>query len=91
MAIRMNLTKTSASIAALAVGCGASGAALANDDVIAMQDDPANVVMPSISYNGWNYSGLDQINLENVADLGIAWTMQIGVLDWPFWAVSTSA
>ncbi|MGD9740321.1 MAG: PQQ-binding-like beta-propeller repeat protein, partial [Bauldia sp.] len=71
----------SASILAVAVGAGLALPASANDDVTALQNDPANVVMPSITYNGWNYSTLDQINLDNVADLQIAWTWQIGILD----------
>ena len=58
-----------------------AGTALANDDVTALMDDPANVVMPSINYSGWNYSTLDQITLDNVADLQVAWTWQIGILD----------
>jgi PQQ-dependent dehydrogenase (methanol/ethanol family) len=71
--------KASASAVALMAGCGVAGTALANDDVLAMQD--TNVVMPSITYSGWNYSPFDQINLDNVANLTIAWTLQIGVLD----------
>ncbi|MCC6736193.1 MAG: PQQ-binding-like beta-propeller repeat protein, partial [Bauldia sp.] len=43
--------------------------------------DPGNVVMPSITYNGWNYSTLDQITLDNVDQLQIAWTWQVGILD----------
>ncbi|MGV8841052.1 MAG: PQQ-dependent dehydrogenase, methanol/ethanol family, partial [Bauldia sp.] len=73
--------KISASIAAVAAGAGLSGTALANDDVVALAADPGNVVMPSISYNGWNYSTLDQITLDNVNDLQIAWTWQVGILD----------
>ena len=58
-----------------------AGAALANDDVLKLSKDPANVVMPSITYNGWNYSTLEQINLQNVKNLQVAWTFQIGILD----------
>ena len=64
---------------ALIAACWPTATALANDDVLALQD--ANVVQPSITYNGWNYSPFDQINLSNVADMTLAWTMQIGVLD----------
>ncbi|MGE0458685.1 MAG: PQQ-binding-like beta-propeller repeat protein [Bauldia sp.] len=76
-----NTLKVSASLAAIAAGCGLSGAALANDDVTALVADAGNVVMPSITYNGWNYSLLDQITLDNVADLEVAWTWQTGILD----------
>ncbi len=71
----------SGSVLTASAACGFSGAALANDDVTALQNDPANVVMPSITYNGWNYSTLDQINLENVDQLQIAWTWQVGIMD----------
>ena len=79
--MRSSIYKWTASAAALAAGAGLATGASANDDVAAMAADPANVVMPNINYAGWNYSTLDQINLENVADLRIAWTWQIGILD----------
>ena len=71
----------SATALAAALVFGASGIAYANDDVLALMADPANVVMPSITYNGWNYSTLDQITLANVTDLQVAWTWQVGILD----------
>src|SRR5215467_11704278 len=37
--------------------------------------------MPNGNYSGWNYSGLDQINLNNVQNLSMAWSMQLGILD----------
>ncbi|MGD9739645.1 MAG: PQQ-binding-like beta-propeller repeat protein [Bauldia sp.] len=80
MSLRKSL-RASASLAAVAAGCGIAGSALANDDVVALSNDPANVVMPSINYAGWNYSELDQITLDNVADLQVAWTWQVGILD----------
>ncbi|MCC6737396.1 MAG: PQQ-dependent dehydrogenase, methanol/ethanol family, partial [Bauldia sp.] len=71
------MLKISGSIVALGAGWGLSGSALANDDVTALVADPGNVVMPSITYNGWNYSTLDQITLDNVDQLQIAWTWQV--------------
>ncbi|MGD9740511.1 MAG: PQQ-binding-like beta-propeller repeat protein [Bauldia sp.] len=71
----------SVSTLAMAAGVGLAAPASANDDVTTLMGDPANVVMPSINYAGWNYSLLDQITLDNVADLQIAWTWQIGILD----------
>ena len=44
-------------------------------------DDPAQWVMPNANYAGWNYSALDQINVDNVEQLTMAWTMQLGVHD----------
>ena len=79
--MRQSIYKWTSSAAALAAGAGLATGASANDDVTAMVADPANVVMPNINYAGWNYSTLDQITLDNVADLRIAWTWQIGILD----------
>jgi lanthanide-dependent methanol dehydrogenase len=70
----------STSLATLCVA-GISGTALANQDVIRLSADPANVVMPNYTYNGNNYSTLNQINLTNVKNLQVAWTLQIGILD----------
>ena len=78
----MNRTwNVSASALALCAAAGVSGTALANDDVLRLQKDPANVVMPSITYNGWNYSTLNQITMANVKNLSVAWTWQVGILD----------
>ena len=77
----MNKWNVTTSALALAAVAGMSGTAVANDDVKKLSADPANVVMPSITYNGWNYSTLNQINLTNVKNLSVAWTMQIGILD----------
>ena len=58
-----------------------STTAYANEDVLRMQDLPDHVVMPSITYNGWNYSLLDQITLANVGDLTMVWTLSLGITD----------
>ena len=68
-------------IAALTVTAAIAGTAVANDDVLRLSRDPANVVMPGLTYNGWNYSTLDKINAGNVKNLSLAWTLQIGILD----------
>lgn len=67
----------------IAVGfaIGLAGLASANDDVLAQQADPSNSVMPSLTYDGWNYALLDQINVENAPRLSLDWTLQLGVLD----------
>jgi len=46
-----------------------------------MQKDPKQWVMPNGNYSGWNYSALDQINLSNIQNLTMAWSMQLGILD----------
>ncbi len=43
--------------------------------------DPSQWVMPNANYAGWNYSPLDQINVDNVEQLTMAWTMQLGIQD----------
>ena len=67
--------------AAAAVTTGVSGTASANDDVLKISRTPGQVVMPNYTYNGYNYSTLDQITPANVKNLTVAWTMQIGILD----------
>jgi len=67
--------------AAAAVTTGVSGTASANDDVLKISRTPGQVVMPNYTYNGYNYSTLDQITPANVKNPTVAWTMQIGILD----------
>ena len=67
--------------AALPLLMGSAGAAVANEDVLKLSRDPANVVMPSITYHGWNYSALDQITPANAKLLSLQWTLQIGLLE----------
>ena len=74
------MRRTTASAIALAAGCGMTTMAFANEDVIE-QVAAGNVVMPSISYNGWNYSPFDEITIDNVGNLAVAWALQLGVLD----------
>ena len=47
----------------------------------ASEGDASHWVMPNANYAGWNYSPLDQINVDNVENLMMAWTMQLGVQD----------
>ena len=47
----------------------------------ASEGDASHWVMPNANYAGWNYSPLDQINVDNVENLVMAWTMQLGVQD----------
>ncbi|WP_163270304.1 methanol/ethanol family PQQ-dependent dehydrogenase [Chelativorans alearense] len=52
----------------------------ANDELVEMQKNPKNWVMPLGNYAGTRYSELDQINKDNVGDLQVAWTFSTGVL-----------
>lgn len=58
-----------------------SHAAFANEDLLRLQQQPGTVPMANGNYGGWNFSPLDQINTDNVANLQVKWTFQIGVTD----------
>src|SRR5215468_9966650 len=51
-----------------------------NEDLVKMQGNAANVVMPTITYDNQRYSKLEQINAHNVGKLQVAWTFSTGVL-----------
>jgi lanthanide-dependent methanol dehydrogenase len=54
--------------------------ALANDELIKMQQNPNDWVMPTGDYANQRYSKLDQINNKNAGNLRVAWTFSTGVL-----------
>ncbi|HEX6958322.1 MAG TPA: lanthanide-dependent methanol dehydrogenase XoxF5 [Ferrovibrio sp.] len=64
---------------ASAVSLWAVGAQ-ANDDLIKMEKDAKQWVMPLGNYAGNRYSSLNQINKTNVNKLQVAWTFSTGVL-----------
>jgi PQQ-dependent dehydrogenase (methanol/ethanol family) len=68
-------------VLALALGITLSTTTVAHQELQALQNDPKQWVMANGNYAGWNYSPLDQINLKNVQNLTLAWTMQLGVQD----------
>ncbi|HKA71713.1 MAG TPA: PQQ-binding-like beta-propeller repeat protein, partial [Xanthobacteraceae bacterium] len=57
-----------------------SGAARANDELIKLQQDPKQWVMPTGNYANQRYSQLKQITADNVGKLQVAWTFSTGVL-----------
>lgn len=57
-----------------------AGPAPANDELIRLERDPNQWVMPTGNYANHRYSTLNQINRENVATLRPAWTFSTGVL-----------
>ena len=69
-------------VGSIAVGAaiGVPGIASANDEVMALSQDPNNWVMWGRTYDGSRYSPLDQINKENAGNLQVAWTFSTGVL-----------
>ncbi len=52
----------------------------ANDELLELQNDDAQWVMPGKDYSGTRYSTLSQINTRNVKRLKAAWTFSTGVL-----------
>jgi PQQ-dependent dehydrogenase (methanol/ethanol family) len=58
----------------------AAGNAAANDELIKLQQDPKQWVMPTGDYFNQRYSKLNQINAGNVGKLQVAWTFSTGVL-----------
>jgi lanthanide-dependent methanol dehydrogenase len=51
-----------------------------NENLLKMQTNAANVVMPTITYDNQRYSTLNQITAQNVGKLQVAWTFSTGVL-----------
>jgi lanthanide-dependent methanol dehydrogenase len=52
----------------------------AADDLVKMSQNPADWVMPALTYDNQRYSALKQINASNVGKLQVAWTFSTGVL-----------
>ncbi len=57
------------------------GSAMANADVLQVLQDPGQVAMANVNYQGHNFSPLDRINTFNVRNLQVKWTFQLGVTD----------
>ena len=57
-----------------------AGPALANDELVKMQADANQWVMPTGDYSNHRYSTLKQINAQNVKDLHPVWSFSTGVL-----------
>src|ERR1700752_489477 len=54
--------------------------ALANDELLKLEKDPNQWVMPTGDYSNHRYSELKQINAENVKNLHPVWSFSTGVL-----------
>ncbi len=59
---------------------GLTGIASANDELIKLQSDPNQWVMPAGGYANQRYSTLDQINSTNASKLHPVWSFSTGVL-----------
>src|SRR5216683_201205 len=66
-------------LAAIVVG-GMTSIASANDELLKLEKDANQWVMPTGDYANHRYSTLNQINKDNVKDLRPAWTFSTGVL-----------
>ncbi|MDB5619372.1 lanthanide-dependent methanol dehydrogenase XoxF5 [Tardiphaga sp.] len=63
-----------------AVAVVAAGAANANDELLKMQQNPKDWVIPAGNYASQRYSELKQITAANVGKMQVAWTFSTGVL-----------
>ena len=59
---------------------GAAGSVQANSELMRLEQDPNQWVMQTGNYFNHRYSGLKQINHNNVGDLKVAWTFSTGGL-----------
>jgi PQQ-dependent dehydrogenase (methanol/ethanol family) len=66
--------------AALVFASLAGPPAQANNELLVMEKNPAEWVMPTGNYANQRYSELAQINRDNVGSLKVAWTFSTGVL-----------
>ena len=71
------MNKTKLSIAMMSVAL--PGITFA-DELLGMQENPETWVMSAGNYANTRYSQLDEINLDNVQDLEMAWSFSTGVL-----------
>jgi alcohol dehydrogenase (cytochrome c) len=67
-------------LAVTAVGLLSFVGASANDELLKLQADPNQWVMPTHDYSNQRYSTLSQINKDNVKSLRPVWTFSTGVL-----------
>ena len=57
-----------------------AGAAVANDELQSLIDDPAQWAIQTGDYENQRYSEPDAINTENLGDLQVKWMFSTGVL-----------
>lgn len=78
--MKMRRLLNAAASIALGVAIAVPGVVSANEELMALSQDPDNWVMWGRTYDGQRYSPLNQINNENVGNLQVAWTFSTGVL-----------
>jgi lanthanide-dependent methanol dehydrogenase len=52
--------------------------ATASEELVRMSQDDSQWIMPAKNYSSTRFSGLDQVNAGNVADLAVDWTFSTG-------------
>ncbi|MFC6488996.1 methanol/ethanol family PQQ-dependent dehydrogenase [Nitratireductor sp. GCM10026969] len=67
-------------VSAAAFFCAFLSGAHANENLIELSQDDTQWVMPAKNYASTRFSGLDQIDAENVQDLQVAWTFSTGLV-----------
>jgi alcohol dehydrogenase (cytochrome c) len=65
-----------AAIAISAISLTGQSLPVTYDRLLNADKEPGNWLTYSHTYNGWRYSGLDQINTQNVKDLHVKWLFQ---------------
>ena len=76
----MPMLKTQAMALCATAAVASAGAVHASAELLKLQQDPNQWVMPNGNYASTRFSELDQINAKNVNDLRVAWTFSTGVL-----------
>ncbi len=72
--------KVMAACITVSAALAAGGSAFANTELLKMQENADEWVMPNGNYANTRYSTLDQINAENVGNLRVSWSFSTGVL-----------
>jgi PQQ-dependent dehydrogenase (methanol/ethanol family) len=76
----MRRTLLTTGVFVFAVAAALPTVATANDELLSMQGNAKEWVMPTGNYANWRYSELNQITKDNVGNLQVAWTFSTGVL-----------
>jgi PQQ-dependent dehydrogenase (methanol/ethanol family) len=76
----MRRTLLTTGVLIFAVAAALPTVSTANDELLSMQGNAKEWVMPTGNYANWRYSELNQITKDNVGDLQVAWTFSTGVL-----------
>ena len=68
-------------LAALVTSAGAAGQALTDEQVLAESAEGDNWFFKGGDFSGAHYTPLDQVNVDTVAELGLAWSTNLPIPD----------